>query len=277
MIVDLHKYLIIGTKVEMDRFFSLAQRSGFMEFIGLSHRKALEMPEDAKLLISAIKIIRHHAVPMNAVYEPTLDPVKLASHIIQLNAQHEKLLEEQRILNAEIARIAAFGQFSRPELDKLESESKRIFQFFCMKSDLAREISLPEEVVYVGTEYDLDYFVAINKERTQYPKMIEITIDRPVGDLRKRLSKVHLEIAETEEEVHDLARSERYLQNGLCNYLNDHDLQLAKHDAASPLGDSLFAIEAWVPETRVKSLTALIGTLDVFAEVNNRRRFYLLA
>lgn len=266
MIVDLHKYLLIGSRTEMDRFFALAQRAGFLEFIGLSHKKALEMPEDAKTLIAAIKIIRQHTAPAGETYSPTLDPVRLAASIVKLNADYEKLLEEQRMLNAEMARIAPFGDFSRAELDHVESEAKRVFQFFCMKSDLAREFSHPPEVIYVGTEYDLDYFVAINHERTQYPKMVEITIDRPIGELKKRFHRVQLEIAQTEREIHDSARAHSYLQSGLANYLNEYYLELAKHDAASPLGESLFAIEAWVPETKVHSLEGLLSGLDIFAE-----------
>lgn len=266
MIVDLHKYLLIGNRSEMDRFFSLAQRAGFLEFIGLSHKKALEMPEDAKTITSALKIIRQHTAPAGEPYSPTLDPVRLAASIIQLNADFEKLLEEQRLLKIEMARVSPFGDFSRAELDQVESEGKRVFQFFCMKSDLAKEISLPPEVIYVGTEYDLAYFAAINKERTQYPKMIEITIDRPIGELKKRFQNVRIEIEQTEREIHDSARARRYLQNGLANYLNEYHLELAKHAAGAPLGESLFAIEAWIPETRLKSLQGLLSGLDVYSE-----------
>lgn len=266
MIVNLHKYLIIGSKADMDRFFSLAQRAGFMEFIGLSHKKALEMPQDAKTIISAIKIARAHTAPFNEPFESDLDTVRLAEQIVKWNDEHEKLLEEERMLHAEIARIGAFGNFSRSELDRLEEEGKRVFQFFCMKSDLAREMTLPSEVIYVGTEYDLDYFVSINKERTQYPKMIEITIDKPVGDLRDRLHILRLELAKVEQEIHQSARALTLLQSGLLDYLNEHHLQLAKHDAATPLGQSLFAIEAWVPETKVKALYGLLSGLDIYAE-----------
>lgn len=266
MIVDLHKYLLVGSRTEMDRFFSLAQKGGFLEFIGLSHKKALEMPEDAKTLLAAMKIIRQHTAPAGATYSPTLDPVKLAGSIVKLNADFEKLLEEQRLLNIEIARVAPFGDFSRSDLDHVESEGKRVVQFFCMKSDLAREFSLPPEVLFIGTEYDLDYFTAINKEKTQYPKMVEIIIDRPVGELKKRLHTVQYEIAQTEREIHDSARARHYLQSGLNDYLNDYHLELAKHDAASPLGESLFAIEAWVPRTKIKSLHALLSGLDVYFE-----------
>lgn len=266
MIVNLHKYLIVGSRKEMDRFFVLAQKAGFMEFIGLSHKKALEMPEDAKTILSAIKIARSHTTSTHEPYHPVQDPVRLAESIVGQNERHEKLLEEERILNAEIARVAPFGDFSRLELDRVEREGKRVFQFFCMKSDLARELALPSEMIYVGTEYDLDYFVAIHKERKQYPKMIEILIERPLGELKERLGQLRLEKGETEQEIHESARALPFLQNGLLDYLNEYHLQLAKHDAASVMGESLFAIEAWVPETKVKALYGLLSGLDVYTE-----------
>ncbi len=58
MIVGLHKYLIYGAKEEMDRFFSLAQRAGFLEFIGIWQKKALEIPPHVKRVLSAIRILR---------------------------------------------------------------------------------------------------------------------------------------------------------------------------------------------------------------------------
>ncbi len=266
MIVNLHKYLIYGNRCEMDRFFQLAQRAGFIEFIGLSHKKALELPENAKNILLAIKIARQHTAGPLEPHEVLPDPEKLAGQIIAVNEEHEKLLEEQRLLTAEIARIAAFGDFSRREMDLLEVEGKRVFQFFCMKSDLAGKTSLPSEVIYVGTEYDLDYFVAVNRERTQYPRMIEILIDRPVGELRERLRFVQSEIERNEKDLHKSAKFLSYLQSGLLDALNEYHLRLAKHDAAQPLGDNLFAIEGWVPESKIKALFGLLSGLSVDCE-----------
>ena len=58
MIVEMQKFLIYGAKDQMDRFFSLAQRAGFLEFIGIWHKKALEVPQHIKFILSAIKILR---------------------------------------------------------------------------------------------------------------------------------------------------------------------------------------------------------------------------
>lgn len=266
MIVELHKYLIYGKKEEMDRFFSLAQRAGFLEFIGSSHKKALELPEEAKLLLSAIKVAKRHAVHAEDRSIVSLTPLQLAQQLVCLNTDEEKLCEERRVLRAEIARIAVFGDFSREELSQLEQETKRVFQFFCMKSDLAREIVLPSEVIFVGTEYDLDYFVAINKEKRQYPNMIEIQIDRPVGQLRSRLKQVGEELSHIEKEQRTFSNAIARLQRGLVDCLNEHHLSLAKHDADFTLESTLFAVEAWVPKTRTKALHGLLSALPIQAE-----------
>jgi len=266
MIVKIHKYLLYGAKEELDRFFELAQRAGFLEFIGLSHKRALELPDNIKTVLAAIKIAKKHEIhPLAAPPVPS-EPLALAKKIVELNAMHEQLLEEQRLLNAEIARIAPFGDFSKDDLHHIEKDAKRVVQFFCMKSDLAREMTLPPEVMYVGTEYDLDYFAAVNRERTQYPKMIEILIERPVGELNNRSMEVDERVAALESDIRHYSNALPLLQSGLIDLLNDFHLQLAKHDAADQLDHALFAIEAWVPKTKIKALLGLLTTLDVCAE-----------
>ena len=264
MIVSLRKFLIYGQKSEMDRFFSLAQRSGFLEFIGLSHKKALELPENGKKILAAIKIAKQHFVhPKEA---PHAEPLRIAEKILSLHAAHEKLVEEERILTLEIARVSIFGDFSIQDINQIEQEGKRTIQFFCMKSDVARLAPLPSELIFVGTEYDLDYFLSINKEKVQYPKMIEILIESPVGTIRERLLTVREELAHTDADLRSYCNALPALQNGFDDCLNDHTLRLAKHDASIPLGQALFAIEAWVPKNRIKGLEALLSQLVIECE-----------
>lgn len=266
MIVHLHKMLLYGRIGELDRFFELAQRAGFVEFIGDAKHRALELPESVKTLLSAIRIGKRHEVhPREAPLLPA-DPVKMAAKLVQLQHNHEQLLERRRITSAEIARISAFGNFSKKELEQVEEESKRVFQFFCMKSDLAREITLPPELIFIGTEFDLDYFVSIQKERTQYPKMIEIGIERPVGEWIEQLAAIEEEISHTESEIRLHSNALPRLQAALVEELNAFHLQMAKHDATQPLGEHLFAVEGWVPRTKLKALSGLLSGLDVMAE-----------
>lgn len=266
MIVNLHKYLLIGARHEMDRFFKLAQKAGFMEFIGLSRKNALEMPEDAKTFLSAIKIAKSHIASNKEPFVTDLSPLDLAKKIISANESKEKLSESLRITHAEISRISPFGDFSKEDLLQFEKEGKRVIQFFCMKSEIAQNITQPSEVIYVGSEYDLAYFVSINKEKMQYPKMIEISIDLPLGKLKEKELEIKARLVAIEEEVRNSAKALTVLQNGLFESLNGYHLDLVKHDTTSPLGESLFAIEAWVPETKIKALIGLISGLEVYAE-----------
>jgi V/A-type H+-transporting ATPase subunit I len=266
MIVYLHKILLYGSAGELHRFFELAQRAGFVEFIGDSKHRSLELPESVKTLLSAIRIAKRHEIhPKQAPLLPS-DPVKMGATLIALQQEHEKLLEERRIIGAEIARVSAFGNFSKKELEHLEEESKRVFQFFCMKSDLAREMTLPPELLFVGTEFDLDYFVSIRKERGQYPKMIEIDIRHSLGEWMEQWTSVETQMAHTESEIRLYSNALPRFQAALIEELNAFHLQTAKHDVTKPLGEHLFAVEGWVPQTRLKALQGLLSGLDVVAE-----------
>lgn len=267
MIVDLQKYLIYGSKEEVDRFFSLSQRAGFIEFIGIWQKKSLELPAHLKGLLQSIKILRHWESSEAGLKISIPDePSQLAEKVVETNRYLESLLEEKRILQAEIARIAPFGHFSREDLDFIESQGKRTVQFFCMKSSQDSQSDIPSDLIYLGTEYDLSYYVGIHKERIQIPKMIEIFIEKPVGYLKERLVDVRAKISTSEAFLKSASKHLSFLQEGLTQGLNEYDLHSVKHDASYPMSESLFAIEAWVPKTRIKSLQALVSTLSVVCE-----------
>lgn len=253
-----------GHSQEIDRFFLFAQKAGFLEFIGLSHKKALELPEVGKKLTAAIKLAKHHFIhPKEA---PIEEPLVIAERILSLHQKKEKLFEEERILASEIERVAVFGDFSTEDIHQIEKEARRVVQFFCMKSDLAKEANLPPELIYIASEYELDYFIGIHKERKQYPKMAEITIEQSVSLLKKRLLEVREEKAKVEADLSTDCNALDLLEKGLIDCLNEHHLHLAKHDAAKLLNETLFMIEAWVPENRVHGLEAILSGLDVSCE-----------
>lgn len=264
MIVEVEKFLIYGNRKEIDQFFYLAQRAGFLEFIDDKRKRISKIPPNVQTFLSAIKIAKHY--PTHPKEMPHLPIEEIAEKLVLMRKQEEAFLEEERLLLSEISRISVFGDFSRTDLALLEKETKRSFQFFCRKSKLSRDLPCPEEVIYIGTEYDLDYFVAINETRKQYPKMIEILIDHPVGELKKRLLKVREEIAKLESDIKTFSNALPELQKAAIHHLDAHHLCVAKESASESLGDSIFSTEAWVPKSKLKSLHALLSTMNVNAE-----------
>ncbi len=104
------------------------------------------------------------------------------------------------MLSAEISRIAVFGDFSKDDLFEIEKEGKRVVQFFCMKSDLAREMTLPPEVIFVALNTISIISLRSIKNGPNTPN--DRDPDRAaVGELRQRLLEVREELARYEADL----------------------------------------------------------------------------
>ncbi|MBI5345922.1 MAG: hypothetical protein HZB76_02110 [Chlamydiae bacterium] len=257
MLINVKKILIYGLKEEVDNFFKRSQNLGFIEFINKSGDKVKEISPDVKNFVSAIKILKKEPLFVGKPKEQYLSAKDIVTRVLNLNTSIEHLLEEQRILRSEIMRIFPYGNFSKKELELLEKESHRVFQFFCIKTSQKEEMKIPEELIYISTLHDLDYFVAINKEKVSYHRMIEIIIDKPLGVLRERLSKVQRQIHIFYTELKELTAHLKFLKEALLDELNKNNLDKAKKEIALHMEGALFAIEAWIPENKIKDLTVL--------------------
>lgn len=265
MIIDVHKYLLFGASSDLDVFFEKAQKAGFIEFITPA-RKKVEMTQEMQTLLSAIKILKKRGHKEQAVHELPLTPLIIAERIVHAYSAMEKLQEERRLTEMEISRIQPFGDFVKDDLDFVEKEGKRVFQFFCMNTQKADSVKLPEELIYVGTDYDLDYFVAINRERKSYPGMIEIFIEKPLNVLKSHLELIREEIAKFESDLKMLSIFYDLLQETLIQVMNDYHLAAAKKEVEHPLKSGVFAVQAWVPVTKITALHGLIGSLAIHFE-----------
>jgi V/A-type H+-transporting ATPase subunit I len=267
MIEDVDKYFIMGTKESLDKFFEHAQDQGFLEFISVSAKKPMEAPVTVQNLLVAHKVLRKQ--PLREPYQGGGDlhlAMQVSERIIELKEDLEKLNEEKRVLDTEIVRVAPFGNFSMDDIAYIEKEGHRKVQFFCMKTAKSHKTSFPDEIIYVGTEYDLDYFITISTEPISVPGMIEMRIDAPLGELENRLDFVEDSIQRFETELKEYAGYIAFLHEILIDELNKYHLICAKKEVAYPLKNSLFVIEAWVPHNKVKSLFGLIDGLDIHAE-----------
>ncbi len=267
MIEEMDKYFIMGTKESLDRFFEQAQTLGFLEFISISAKKPMEAPVTVQNLVSAHKILRKQ--PLRDPYQGGGDlhlAMQVSERIIELKEELEKLNEEKRVLDTEIVRVAPFGNFSMDDIAYIEREGHRKVQFFCMKTAKSHKTSFPDEIIYVGTEYDLDYFITISAEPISIPGMIEMRIDAPLGELENRLDFVEDAIQRFETELKEYAGYIDFLHEILIEELNKYHLICAKKEVAFPLKNSLFVIEAWVPRNKVNTLFGLISDLDIHAE-----------
>lgn len=267
MIIDVKKYLILGVKEEIDRFFAKAQHKGIIEFISPHGKKSVEVPAEVQHLFSAMKILRK--LPLKKPYQGGGDlqfADETAQKIIDLKMEVERLSEEKRLVENEIVRVAPFGDFSLEDIDYIEKKGKCEIQFFCMKTLKSHNSHFGDEVFFIGTAYDLDYFVAINKKARSYPDMIEMRIDRPLGELQTHLTFVKESLHQIEAELKGYAGHLDFLHGAFVERLNDYHLMAAKKEIVFPLENSLFAIEAWVPSNKTNILFSIVDGMAIHCE-----------
>jgi V/A-type H+-transporting ATPase subunit I len=267
VIVDVVKYLVVGTSDEIGHFFEKAQEAGFLEFASISGKKSTDLPVTVQSLLTALKILRRYPAREPHFHGGDLAfAMQLSERIVEIRDDLEKLYEEKRLLTSEIARVAPFGDFSREDLEGIEREGKRRVQFFCMKTAKSHKTNFTDEIVYIGTEYDLDYFIAISKEGIVCPGMIEMRIDSPVGELELRLDIVEETAHRLEGELKEQTGYLDFLHETLVEEMNRNALTAAKREVVFPLKNTLFTTEVWVPKNKTDALFGLLDGMKVRAE-----------
>jgi V/A-type H+-transporting ATPase subunit I len=263
MRVDVKKVLFLGLAKEKETFFQRAQERGIAEFIDKRDVKLREFPVPIQNISQAIKVLRTYPV---VEQEETQDWSRLESiskEVLSLHNRLENLLEEQRMLRQEIARVGVFGDFDTADLHALEEEGKRVVQFFAAKHSVVDSLQDYHELVWIAQEHGMDYFVSVASERRQYEGMLEMRIDQPVGTLRHRLSEVGREEKLCEGMLGSLAKYLDFLHQGLIIRLDEHHLEAAQGLVDYGLNEQVFAVEAWVPKDKESELVALAEECNV--------------
>ncbi len=266
MIVKLIKHIFIGAQADLDEFFQRAQDAGFIQFLSTSPHPVEAQHPTLQKLYQAMKVIRR--LPPLESYEGRVSlerAEEIAANILLLRERLEALADERKFLDGEIARVAPLGDFALEDLTYIEREGKRKVQFFCRKaSDLPE--AMPEGLFFVGTDYDLDYFISVQQKPISLPSMIEMQVSKPIGALTKRLMEVERELASKEAGLKEQAKYQDYLRGAYFELLSEQHLESTKADALFALDEKIFIIEGWVPEGRVHELKRLQDRLAVHIE-----------
>lgn len=266
MRIDVKKFLFIGTEKDQPEFFKKAQDAGIIHFIEQGAPRGKELPQDVHQIVAAIKVLRGlHPAPQEELADYVLAD-GLVHKILQLKNKLEQLAEEQRITALEITRVAPFGNFSLEDIHFIEQEGKRKIQFFFAKQGVAHSVPLPPEVIYIDSGHGLDYFCAINTQPMQYPKLVEMRIEKPLGELKKRAKEIEKEIHETEQRLKGYSKYNTYLHHALVYKLNTYNLNAVQTRAKLTLDDQLFVISGWVPKNKLPQLKPLTADCNVHAE-----------
>ncbi|MGM0440013.1 MAG: V-type ATP synthase subunit I [Chlamydiota bacterium] len=266
MIVNVRKYLFTGLQQEQDAFFREAQKLGIIQFLEKNQSfDSRSFPKEISRLVDALKVLKSHP-PVEQEEGCSLTYADRAvDKILKEHAKLEKLYEEQRLLRHEVVRVEVFGKFDPQALKDLEQESGRKVQFFFAKKGAELDIE-DENIIYIGSDHGLDYFISFNKTARSYDEMTEMNVEKPVNELRARQREVEVDIHNTEKKLTRLGRYQELLHEAYIEKLNEHHLYSAQDYAANVLEDKVFAVEGWVADNDFLRLKLLLKKHKVYCD-----------
>ena len=266
MRIDVKKFLFCGPIAEKEAFFQKAQELGIIHFINQNELFLKDVPEDILKMSSAIKFLSTLPTQNQEERSNEFDADTIADQILNYKHELEKKAEELRILKLEMERVQIFGKFSAKSLAHLESEGKRKIQFFYAKQGFSENPDIGQGLLFIGSDHNLDYFVAINKEPTSYDHMIEMQIDEPYQDLVKRNKDILQSILEATKKLNPLAKYNNFLHHALIYKLNRYHLKVATMSATSELNGELYFTTGYVPKDKMAEMQVFSQNMNVFVE-----------
>lgn len=265
MRIDVKKFLFVGSESHLEQFFRRAQEGGFVHFIDSIKNRTFDIPSEIKDTNDAIKILGTLTpTTQEAPYDGYHMGKVFVGEILEIKNRLDKNRDEDRTLGLDISRVEVFGQFNKQDIESLEKETGKKFQFFCAPADTIED--LPSELFFVDTRHNLDFFFALNSEPKSYDKLTEIHIEKPLGTLVLEKEKIEKKIASDEELLKSYAKYDQFLRNFFTLSLNDYQRIKTEKMVETPLEESLFSISGWVPASRMKDLEPLLHDTHVIAD-----------
>lgn len=266
MRIDVKKFLFGGPLSEKETFFKKAQELGIIHFINMDTKILKEVPQDVNNISMAIKILSGLPSTEQEEIEDYALADEEALKILQLKQKLEKNAEIIRILNLDIERVRIYGNFSKEDIDYIEKAGDRKIQFFYAKQGFSQNPDLPSELIFIGSEYNLDYFLAVNKEPKSYERMVEMQINEPFQVLVEKRDELVIKTENLENQLKEYAKYKSFLQHAIINKLNEYHLQAATSAVQSEMNGELYFTTGFVPLDKIDEMNDLTSVLSVYVE-----------
>jgi V/A-type H+-transporting ATPase subunit I len=258
MRIDVKKVLFLGTRSNMHLFFEKAQKMGFIEFI----KKEIPsngLPEETKQLNKALKILQKHELRAQRLH-PDKTPFELARLVIQTEKELDVYAEQIKLIESEMIQVAPFGHFDKGEMGFIEQKTGFKFYFFVSRKHLDQ---LDPNVFYIGSQYDLYYYVGVAKEPMEVKSCLALQIERPLAELLVKKKELVKALHEKEQLLFELTSYQQMIYKAYLSHLNFFHLQEAKAQTNNYLEDTVFTISGFVAQNQLERLKELTKTFNI--------------
>lgn len=262
MRVDLKKFLFFGPEAQKNEFFKKAQALGAIEFVDHSGQKFDIVPETVKLMNGALKVLRGLPPRRQSTFENVKEAYNIANEITSRAAQKEALEEELRHVCQEMQRVAVFGTFSTEDLEFIKKHGKRRIQFFFAKNE--KKVPNEPNLLYVGKDHNLHYYISISTEKKQYPGMIEMIVTQSYDMLARRKKEIFTEIHSHDSRLKELVAFKTLIRQAAIHEFNNHYLKVNANFVDHHWEEKFFSIEGWISVNRIQEVEELLESFSVY-------------
>lgn len=266
MRIDVRKFLFIGPRSIRELFFEKAQEEGMVEFIDTTKKYVYPVPKDLQKVEGAIRVLRGLEPTEQEESEDFSQTSSIVGEILYLHDQIERLTDEERVLQQEIARILPFGDFSIREVEELEEKTGRKFRFFTAKKSYELDDHGHPELLYLTSLHGLDYFATFSTADINISGLIELHIPESLSDLKKRLHHVHEGIHKGREQLKTYAKWNAFLHKARFEKLNEYNLATAQDLVEHELEGKVFSAQAWCSLKDLPRLEELVADFEIHME-----------
>ncbi|ANH78875.1 V-type ATP synthase subunit I [Candidatus Chlamydia sanziniae] len=265
MRVDVHKYLFIG--LDKSDFFSASRDLGIIEFISKKH---FVTPAYGRRFIDCLKIFNRleeeyseDALQFVKIGELSVD--EILTEVLTLNQEIQELAENVKALGQEIVRVKPLGRFSSSEIADFSQRTGLSLRFFYRKHREGQEVEENQQnVFYLSTAYNFDYYVVIGIVDLSKDLYTEIEAGRSVNELQEELAALQRQIHQRSNRLCELYAYRDEVIRGLYVYDNAQQLRQAEECSQEFFNGKVFAVQGWVIAKKIKDLQALCDYHQIY-------------
>ncbi len=265
MRVNVGKYLFIGRN--KSEFFSACRDLGVIQFI--SKRNFL-VSDQIRRFSDALKILGSVQVEdpsLAAARSEKLSLDQVLDEIFSLNQEIGALTEQVKALNKEIVRVKPLGAFSSEENKEFSLKTGLTIRFFYRRHVDGQELEVAQEnVFYLSTAYNFDYYVVIGLVDLPKDLYIEMEAPRSVNELQQEAAQAATSIHRKRSRLSELYAYRQDILEGLCEYDNEQRLQHAENSSEDVLEGRMFYVLGWVLYDRIRDVEELCAKYEVYVE-----------
>lgn len=267
MRVNVDKYLFIGRK--KSEFFSACRELGAVEFLA---KNKLKDSENVRRISEGLKVLnlltnQYPSEDLVAAKSGYLTTEQLLQEIFDIDQEITTITDSLKALEKEIVRVKPLGNFSSEEIRELTLKTGLAVRFFYKKHIEGAPLEIEEEnVFYLATAYNYDYYVVIGVVSLSKDVFTEIEAPRSVNELREEEAHLQNLLRRKRARVCELHAYREDLLEALCEQCNEQTLQHAEASAENLFDDKVFSALGWVIADRLAAVQKVCDSLGVYLE-----------